>query len=192
MPVTSYAAKLPGDAKIVAMLGQSSHSLLVAKESGVTGPDGLAGRKLGVSFGSDSHLDVLVWVNEQRLAGKLELVNVAPSELATALANNSVDAIVVRQPQVLRLQQQAEARIIKTWPFRFVSIVKTQYIAAHPAALAKYLDSYGVRSPTSPAITTRPQLGSANTSASILPSSSSCPARTPTIRPQNPRTSTSR
>jgi ABC-type nitrate/sulfonate/bicarbonate transport system substrate-binding protein len=141
MPVTSYASKMPGDVKIVAMLGHSSHSLLVAKDSGVTAPDGLAGRKLGVSFGSDSHLDVLMWIKERNLGNKVELVNIAPPELATALANKSVDAIVVRQPQVLRLQQQLDARAVHTWPFRFVSIVKTKFIAARPDAFAKYLDS---------------------------------------------------
>jgi ABC-type nitrate/sulfonate/bicarbonate transport system substrate-binding protein len=141
MPVTSYASKMPGDVKIVAMLGRSSHSLVVGKESGVSAPADLAGRKVGVSFGSDSHLDVLVWAKEQNLADKVELVNVAPLELATALANKSVDAIVIRQPQVLRLQQQLDARIIHTWPFRFVSIVKTKFIASRPDALAQYLDS---------------------------------------------------
>src|SRR5882672_4379274 len=67
MPVTSYASKLPGDVKVVAMLGHSSHSLLVAKDGGVTTSEGLAGRKLGVSFGSDSHLDALVWIKERNL-----------------------------------------------------------------------------------------------------------------------------
>jgi ABC-type nitrate/sulfonate/bicarbonate transport system substrate-binding protein len=140
MPVTSYASKVPGDVKIVAMLGQSSHSLAVGKDSSVTDRGALAGRKLGVSFGSDSHLDVLVWIKES-LTDKIELVNVAPPELATALANKSVDAIVIRQPQVLRLQQQLGARVLHTWPFRFVSIVKTRFIAARPDALARYLDS---------------------------------------------------
>ncbi|TCT05154.1 ABC transporter substrate-binding protein [Aquabacter spiritensis] len=139
MPVTSYAAKLPGDVKIVAMLGQSSHSLMVAKDSPVTAPAALAGRKVGVSFGSDSHLDTLVWLKETGLADKVSLINIAPSELVTALANASVDAVVIRQPQVLRLQQQSGARILHTWPFRFVSIVKSKYIQDNPKALEKYL-----------------------------------------------------
>jgi ABC-type nitrate/sulfonate/bicarbonate transport system substrate-binding protein len=141
MPVTAYAAKIPGDVKIVANLGHSSHSLTVAKDSPIATAADLAGRKLGVSFGSDSHLDTLVWLKEVALFDKVELVNVAPFELATALANASVDAIVIRQPQVLRLQQQVGARVIHTWPFRFVSIVKTKFIAARPDALPKYLQA---------------------------------------------------
>jgi ABC-type nitrate/sulfonate/bicarbonate transport system substrate-binding protein len=141
MPVTSFASKIPGDVKIVAMLGHSSHSLMVAKDSPAKAPADLIGHKLGVSFGSDSHLDTLVWLKEHGLDGKIDLVNVAPAELATTLANKSVDAIVIRQPQVLRLQEESGARILHTWPFRFVSIVKSKFISEHPGALQKYLQS---------------------------------------------------
>lgn len=141
MPVTSYVSKIPGDVKIVASLGHSSHSLMVPKDSLVKAETDLAGRKVGVSFGSDSHLDALVWVKESGLADKVELINVAPPELATALANASVDAVIVRQPQVLRLEQQSGARIIRTWPFRFVSIVKSKLIASQPQMLARYMTS---------------------------------------------------
>ncbi len=139
MPVTAYATKLPGDVKIVAMVGQSSHSLMVDKDSGITTFEALAGKKLGVSFASDSHLDTLLWLKEIGLADKVSLINIAPAELAIALANKSVDAIVIRQPQVLKLQQQSGAQILHSWPFRFVSIVKTKFIAEHPAEVAKYL-----------------------------------------------------
>ena len=57
MPVTSYVSKIPGDVKVVAILGHSSHSLMVPKDSPVKADADLAGRKVGVSFGSDSHLD---------------------------------------------------------------------------------------------------------------------------------------
>ena len=77
-----------------------------------------------------------MWLKEVDLTNRVELVNVvAPAELAPALSNGSVGAIVVRQPQVLRLQQQTGAQIIHTWPFRFMSIVKTKLIASQPEAL---------------------------------------------------------
>jgi len=141
MPVTSYASRLPGDVKVVAMLGHSSHSLMVGRDSRAKAVPELAGLKLGVSFGSDSHLDTLVWLKDLGLDTKVELVNVSPAELPTALANQSVDAIVIRQPQVLRLQEQSGARILHTWPFRFLSIVKAKYIAEQPKAVAQYLKS---------------------------------------------------
>jgi ABC-type nitrate/sulfonate/bicarbonate transport system substrate-binding protein len=141
MPVTTYAAKAPGDVKVVAMLGQSSYALMVAKDSPVQGENDLVGRSLGLSFGSDSHLDAAIWLKQAGLHERVKLVNIAPSELATALANQSVDAIVIRQPQVRRLQEQSGARIIRSWPFRFLSIVKTSFIAGNPTAYARYLDA---------------------------------------------------
>jgi ABC-type nitrate/sulfonate/bicarbonate transport system substrate-binding protein len=141
MPVTSYAAKVPGDIKIVAMVGQSSHSLMVGKDSGVSTPESLAGKTVGVSFGSDSHLDTQIWLKAQGLAGKVSLVNIAPAELASSLASNSVDAIVIRQPQVLRLQTETGARILHSWPFRFVSIVKSKFIDDHPRQFAEYIEA---------------------------------------------------
>ncbi len=141
MPVTSYSAKIPGDVKVVAMLGNSSHSLMVGKDSPAGEPADLSGKKLGVSFGSDSHLDTLVWLRETGLNDKIELINIAPAELTSALNNNSVDAIVIRQPQVLRLQNVADARILHTWPFRFVSIMKSDFIEKKPEAYKKYLKS---------------------------------------------------
>lgn len=139
MPMTTYASKSPGDVKVAAMLGQSSYALMVAKDSPVKTEGDLAGRSLGLSFGSDSHLDALIWLKNAGLSERVALVNIAPSELATALANGSVDAIVIRQPQVRRLQEQSGARIIRNWPFRFVSIVKANFITAHPKAYEHYL-----------------------------------------------------
>lgn len=140
MPVTSYAAKVPGDVKIVATVGQSSHSLMVSKEGGITSKEGLAGKTLGISFGSDSHLDTVTWLKNENLLGKVTLVNIAPSELASSLASKSVDAIVIRQPQVLRLQEQSGAIVLHTWPFRFVSIVKSKFIMEHRAAVTQYVE----------------------------------------------------
>jgi ABC-type nitrate/sulfonate/bicarbonate transport system substrate-binding protein len=114
---------------------------MVAADSPIKTADDLAGHAIGVSFGSDSHLDTLVWLKDEKLSDKVKLINVAPDELATSLANKSIDAIVIRQPQVLRLQQQSGVRILQTWPFRFVSIVKTKFIAEQPDAYARYIKS---------------------------------------------------
>ncbi len=139
MPVTSYASKVPDDVKIVAMVGRSSYSLMVAKEAAMSTPGALVGKTIGISFGSDSHLDMQMWLKEQNLDGKVSLVNVDPADLASSLTSKAVDAIVIRQPQVLRLQEETGARILHTWPFRFVSIVSTKFIDQHPNQFAEYM-----------------------------------------------------
>jgi ABC-type nitrate/sulfonate/bicarbonate transport system substrate-binding protein len=141
MPVASYASKIPGDIKVVAIVNTSSHALMVAKDSDVNGPASLTGKKVGVSFGSDSHLDTLIWLRENGLTGKVSLINIQPGDLATSLSNKSVDAIVIRQPQVLRLQQQSEAKIIKSWSLDYISIAKVKFIKEHPEEMRKYLSA---------------------------------------------------
>lgn len=141
MPVTTYAAKAPGDVKIVALLGQSSYALIVAKESPVRSEPDLAGRTLGVSFGSDSHLDALIWLRQSGLQDRVSLVNVAPGELATALERQLVDAVVIRQPQLRRLQEQSGARVIRSWPHRYLTAVKSRFLAENPQAYTRYLNA---------------------------------------------------
>lgn len=139
MPVATYAAKVPGDVKIVAMLGQSTYALVTAKDSAVYCDADLKGRTIGVSFGSDSHLDALIWLKESGLGTDAKLVNIGPSELASALDNRSVDAVIIRQPQVRRLQELSGARVIRSWPHRFLSIVKASFIKSNPQAYARYI-----------------------------------------------------
>src|SRR5690242_18747066 len=45
MPVAAYAAKMPGDIKIVAMVNSGGHSLLVPSGSALA-PENLAGKKI--------------------------------------------------------------------------------------------------------------------------------------------------
>lgn len=141
MPITSFLSKQPGKAAVVAQLGYSSHSLMVPKDSPVAGLKDLKGKRIAVSFGTDSHHDVL---SSLRAAGMdpakdVKLLNTPPNELLLALSQNFADAIVIRQPQVLRLQQQFGAKIVQTWPFRFLSIMRSDYVAKNPDAQARYL-----------------------------------------------------
>lgn len=141
MPVVSYGVKVPKDIQVVAFLGHSSYALLVPETSSIQSAANLAGTKIGVSFGSDSHLDALIWLKEQQLNGKVTLVNVAPSELVTALANASVDAVIIRQPQIARLEKAGTARVLKSWPHYYVAVAKRKFIEENPEALAKFMTS---------------------------------------------------
>jgi ABC-type nitrate/sulfonate/bicarbonate transport system substrate-binding protein len=141
MPVTSYASRLPGDIQIAGMLGNSSHSLIVRAAGPIAKPDDLAGKTVGVSFGSDSHLDLLIWLRQSGLSGKATLANIPPAELSTALLNGSVDAIVIRQPQVAQLLEGSTYRALKTWPFHFVTAIKRSFMRDHPATVGRYLET---------------------------------------------------
>ena len=59
MPLATYASRLPGTAAIVSGLGNSSYGVLVKGETAYAKLSDLKGKRIGVSFGSDSHLDLL-------------------------------------------------------------------------------------------------------------------------------------
>ncbi len=143
MPITLFLSKQPGKAVVVAQLGYSSHSLMVPRDSTVTGLADLKGKRIAVSFSTDSHQDLL---SSLRAAGidptkDVKLLNTPPNELLLALSQNFAEAILIRQPQVLRLQQQFGAKIVQTWPFRFLSIMRSDYLAKNPEAQARYLNA---------------------------------------------------
>lgn len=143
MPVTNFLSRNPGQAEVVANLGASSYSLMVPEDSAIQEPSDLQGKKIAVSFGSDSHLDLLRLLDESRLDAEsdVELLNTPPNELQLALEQGFADAIVIRQPQVLNMQETFNARIVYTWPFKFVSIARSQFLAENPEAEEKYVNA---------------------------------------------------
>ncbi len=143
LPPIVLSSKLPGTIAIVAALGNSSHSLLVSKTSTATQFADLKGKKIGVSFTTDSHLDLVITLKQQGLDPKtdVELINLPPNELPGALESALIDAALVRQPQVLRLIEGMGARAIHTWPFHFISIVRTEYLKKNPETIKRYLEA---------------------------------------------------
>jgi ABC-type nitrate/sulfonate/bicarbonate transport system substrate-binding protein len=143
LPPIILASKLPGQIAIIASLGHSSHALLVPKDSPAKDFADLKAKKIGVSFSTDSHLDLIMTLKERGLDPKadVELVNLPPNELPSALDKALVDAVVVRQPQVLRLEESIGARAIHRWPFHFVSIVRREYLNQNPDAVRRYLEA---------------------------------------------------
>lgn len=141
MPVTTLLSKQPDSAVVVAALGQSSHALMVAKDSTVSDVRQLKGKKIAVSFNSDSHLDLLMLLKSAGMkpGTDVQLLNTQPNELVLALNQKFAEAIVIRQPQTLRLQEEIGAKVLHTWPFRFVTIVRADFLKANPGVKEKYL-----------------------------------------------------
>jgi ABC-type nitrate/sulfonate/bicarbonate transport system substrate-binding protein len=141
MPATNFLSRNPGKAQVVANLGSSSYSLMVPENSSVQKPTDLKGKKIAVSFGSDSHLDLLRLLKETNLDAKndLQLLNTKPDELQLAFEQGFADAIIIRQPQILKMQEKYRARIVQTWPFRFVAIVRSAYLEKNPQSKDRFV-----------------------------------------------------
>ena len=143
LPPLSLSAKLPGSVKFIAQLGQSSHSLLVPKDSEIKQITDFKRHKIGVSFNSESHLDLLLLLKEEGLDSKsdVELINLQPGELPAAFEKKLVDGVVIRQPQTLRLEQSLGARNLHKWPFPFTAIVRSEYLAKNPEAVERFIEA---------------------------------------------------
>jgi ABC-type nitrate/sulfonate/bicarbonate transport system substrate-binding protein len=143
LPPIILASKLPAEIAIVAALGNSSHALLVPKDSPAKDFADLRGKKIGVSYSTDSHLDLVMTLKANGLDPKndVDLVNLQPNELPSALEKTLVDAVLVRQPQVLRLQESLGARSIYSWPFHFLSIMRREYLKQNPEAAQRYVEA---------------------------------------------------
>jgi ABC-type nitrate/sulfonate/bicarbonate transport system substrate-binding protein len=141
LPPIILASKLPDQIVVIAALGHSSHALLVGKDSPAKDFADLRGKKIGVSYSTDSHLDLVMTLKERGLDPKtdVELVNLLPNELPSALDKALVDAVLIRQPQVLRLEETIGARAIHRWPFHFVSIVRRAYLKDNPETVKRYM-----------------------------------------------------
>ncbi|MFA5495326.1 MAG: NrtA/SsuA/CpmA family ABC transporter substrate-binding protein [Porticoccaceae bacterium] len=135
-PLTTYLLQQPGTVSIIANLGHSSYALMVDKESPARSLAELKGKRIALSFGSDSHLDLLRAIRALGLdpATDFTLVNLQPNDLLLVLSQRLAEAIVIRQPQVDRLQEQQDARVLQSWPHHYLVVARTDYLERHPSA----------------------------------------------------------
>lgn len=139
----NYMARNPGKATLVAYLGNSTYSLMVPQDSDITDTKDLSGKRIAVSFGSDSHLDLLKLLSGLNLdpESDVELLNTPPNELQLAFEQGFADAIIIRQPQTLKMQETYGSQIIQTWPSRFVALVRSDYLENNPQVKEQYVRS---------------------------------------------------
>lgn len=139
----NYMARNPGKATLVAYLGNSTYSLMVPKDSAIADLKDLRGKRIAVSFGSDSHVDLLKLLDELNLDAKtdVKLLNTPPNELQMAFEQDFADAAIIRQPQTLKMQENFDSRIMKTWPSRFVALVQSDYLEKNPEVKERYVQS---------------------------------------------------
>jgi ABC-type nitrate/sulfonate/bicarbonate transport system substrate-binding protein len=142
IPPFNLAVKSPGAIKFIASLGQSSHSLLVPKDSPAKTIEDLKGKKIGLSINTESHLDLLLLLKEKGIDNSAyEYVNLQPNELPGAFETGLVDAVLIRQPQTQRLEKTLGAKRVHTWPFYFTALVRSEYLASQPEAVKNFIEA---------------------------------------------------
>ncbi len=73
--------------------------------AGITKPEDLIGKKVGVLKGSTGELYQTLFFRKHNLDGKVEVVNVAPPEMIPAMGRGDVQAIFIWEPWLTRLTQ---------------------------------------------------------------------------------------
>jgi ABC-type nitrate/sulfonate/bicarbonate transport system substrate-binding protein len=130
-PVASYLSKSPGALEIVAQLNESSHGLIAQNEISGDSITALKGKTIAVSFNSDSHVDLLLALQTAGLdpAKDVKLLNTPPNELAGLLVQKQADAVLIRQPQLARLEQDKAGRVLQRWPHKFLAVATRDLLA---------------------------------------------------------------
>ncbi|HEY9247596.1 MAG TPA: ABC transporter substrate-binding protein [Rariglobus sp.] len=139
VPTSSLLSKKPGYVKVVAALGSSVHGLVVQGGGDIKTLADLKGKTIGLPFGSDSHVDLLVALKAAGLdpATDVKLQNLAPNEQAAPFQQKLVDGVLARPPLEQRLQKEFGGREIQQWPHHLWAIARTDYLNENPGVEAR-------------------------------------------------------
>ncbi len=79
--------------------GERMHSLVTRGDTGISKPEDLKGKKLGVQFGSSTHGGVYLYLQKHNIdPSELTLVNMPQKDLVEALASGAIDAFAASAP----------------------------------------------------------------------------------------------
>lgn len=149
--VPSVAAIAAGQKNvfIAAADGGPSYAMLVADDSGIKSVADLKGKKIGLTIGSTA----------QNLAGKLlakagldikkdvQVINISTGDAQTVLLNKNVDAVVIWEPNVSRLDATDKIHILTHggdigFPGVNVVFARQEFVKANPDIVKAYLKEY--------------------------------------------------
>jgi sulfonate transport system substrate-binding protein len=117
MPITTALAnKIPIKAILkVPYDPNNDERLLVPIDSSVEKPADLKGKKVAAPVGSSAHHFLILSVASAGLAeDDVEIVNLAPTDLETALATGQIDAVSIWEPYVAIIEANKHGREIET------------------------------------------------------------------------------
>jgi taurine transport system substrate-binding protein len=98
----------------------SAEALVVRDGSGITAPQDLKGKKLGVPFVSTTHFHTLFALEQFGIdPGELEILNMQPNQIAAAWERGDIDAAFVWNPALGRIMETGKVLItsgtLSTW-----------------------------------------------------------------------------
>jgi len=137
------------DLKAIALTGSSEkiEGIVVARNSGIHSIKDLRGKKVATSVGSILHQLLLIYLKSEGMTfSDIQLVNLVPADLNSALQSGNVDAVVNGEPYNTAAVQAGYGRLLvdATGYKDVVSLViaRDAFAKAHPDVVARYLKVY--------------------------------------------------
>ncbi len=134
------------DLRVLATVATADSNELIARaDRGIQQPSDLKGKRIGVTRKSTGEFFLGSFLIFNGLSiNEVEIVDLNPSEIVTAIVNAEIDAALTWDPNVYAIKRElGEAAV--SWPgqsgqdFYFVLIGKQAWIRAHPAAVERFL-----------------------------------------------------
>jgi sulfonate transport system substrate-binding protein len=137
------------DNRIIAKAASAPQGLaiIVGKNSPISSPLDLKGKKVSVAKGSYAHhLLVIVLKNNGLTTDDIQLINMTQGDTATALAKGDVDAGVVWEPIITKLEDSGVARVLVDGTGikngLLVSVATNKFATNNPTWVQAYLKAY--------------------------------------------------
>jgi len=125
--------------------GENVVGIVARKDRGITTPDSLKGKRIGVTVATAGHFFLNVFLTRQKLYTRdVTLRNLKTEELSDALANDEIDAASTWEPMLgtlqARLGNNGVTLLAKNVYSPTLNLVGTQsYVAGHAQTLQKVL-----------------------------------------------------
>jgi ABC-type nitrate/sulfonate/bicarbonate transport system substrate-binding protein len=120
-----------------------SYEILARKDHGIEAPGDLAGKTIGVTLGTSVHFRLGDLLRKHNLTGSVNISNVPPPEMVSAIERGDVDAIVTWEPNMLEAKEVLGDRGI-AWPAtdapsRGFLVTTGEYYQQNPEAVRRML-----------------------------------------------------
>lgn len=149
VPAVSAVAAGQKNVYIAAAEGGPSYGMLVADNSGVNSVADLKGKKIGLTIGSTAQN-----LTEKLLANAgldyntdVEVINISTGDAQVVLLNGDVDAVVIWEPNVSRLDALDGIHLLTdggdvNFPGMNVVFARKEFVDANPDIVKVYLEQY--------------------------------------------------
>jgi NitT/TauT family transport system substrate-binding protein len=122
-----------------------SHGIVARRDRGIASPGDLSGKTIGLPLGGSAHFLLTGILAAHRIpVGSVQLRNMAPEELAPALAAGSVDAVAGWDPWLYRARQAAGSEAVtlygdRGFAFWFHLVGRREAMEDNPERMRKVL-----------------------------------------------------